>query len=57
VVHAKVMTEISFWCMAEKRTNEPGNIKVKLILIRCLESFAVAQAMKHQSKSSFKIKL
>lgn len=55
-MHDDVMAEIGLRRMSEKRTDDPGHISL-YPLIFFLENHPVAQAMKHQTKAPFKIRL
>lgn len=46
MMHAQVMAKITFGAMAEKRTNNPGNVSMKP-LIFFLKKLSMTNAMKH----------
>lgn len=56
MVHAEMMTKITFRTVAEKRAYKPGDISMYPLKI-LFEKFPVANAMKHKPKPTFVIKL
>jgi hypothetical protein len=56
MMHTDMVTKVSFRRMAKERADKPCDVTVDP-LVRSFETFAVTDAMKHQAKSSFKVKL